>query len=311
MALKKTKTRLLLSLVLLGIFIFGVFLVNKDIPLEQLKVKYTNSSSKFMSLHGMQVHYRDEGKGTPIVLLHGTGSSLHTWDAWTNELSKKYRVIRMDLPGFGLTGPNSQGEYSINTYTNFVKDFIYELQIDNFYLVGNSLGGNIAWNFTSAYPTKIKKLILIDASGYPGRKETPWVFKLARTPVINSIVRYVTPKTIVRKNLEQVYFDDSKVTSILIERYYELTLREDNRQAFIDRAKTSFINNTDKLKNIQTKTLVLWGNEDYWIPKTHAYSFVNDMPNAELFIINNVGHVPMEENPDESLKPLLRFLQKD
>jgi pimeloyl-ACP methyl ester carboxylesterase len=262
----------------------------------------------------MQVHYRDEGKGFPIVLIHGTAASLHTWDAWNQELIKNYRVIRMDLPAFGITGPNKNTDYSIKNYTKFLHQFLSKLHIEKCYLAGNSLGGNIAWNYTAEYPEKIAKLILIDASGLPTNKAQPFVFKMAKTPILNSLFLYFTPKYFIEKNIQEVYADDSKITDELITRYHKMALRTGNRQAFIDRAKTDFtpneFKNSEKLQRILTPTLLIWGAKDEWIPLENGKRMNNLLPNATLYIIENSGHVPMEENPKESSLILKEFLDE-
>jgi len=287
--------------------------VYSDIPVEVLKKKYANEYSKFIEIDGMQVHYRDEGKGTPIVLIHGTASSLHTWDDWTKELSKNYRIIRMDLPAFGLTGANENGDYSIENYTKFLHKFLSKVNVDTFYLVGNSLGGNIAWDFAAEYPKKVKKLVLIDASGLSTNKPQPWIFKMARTPVVNSLFLYLTPRMVIKDNMKQVYADDSKITDELITRYHEMALKIGNRQAFIDRAKMDFNfddkANLEKLKSIKTETLLLWGENDVWIPLDNGKRMDRLLPNSKLVIIKNSGHVPMEENPTESFAVLKAFLE--
>ena len=170
--LKIIKTLVLIigSLSAIFILLFG----QKDIPLEELKTKYTNNSSIFTSINNMNVHYCDEGlrnDSIPIILIHGTGSSLHTFDNWSSKLSKTKRVVRMDLPGYGLTGPFPNRNYSKNNYVNFIKSFLDTLKIKKCILAGNSLGGNIAWLFTAKFPSKVKKLILIDASGYPNKSK--------------------------------------------------------------------------------------------------------------------------------------------
>lgn len=298
-------------LILLVLLIKGA--VYSDISVEDLKKKYANEFSKFIEVDGMQVHYRDEGKGFPIVLIHGTAASLHTWNDWTQELLKKNRVIRMDLPAFGLTGANANGDYSIKMYTDFLHQFLDKIKVDKFYLVGNSLGGNIAWEFAAAYPTKIEKLILIDASGLPTNKPQPWIFKMAKTPIINSLFLYLTPKMVIKDNIKQVYADDSKITDKLITRYHEMALRTGNRQAFIDRAKTDFKlgNNTnlEKLKSIKSPTLLIWGAKDNWIPLDNGKRMDSLLPNSKLVILENSGHVPMEENPTVSVEILKEFLE--
>jgi pimeloyl-ACP methyl ester carboxylesterase len=298
-------------LLILGtIVLFG----HRDIPLTRLKVKYANAASSFVSVSGMNVHFRDEGDpadSIPIVLIHGTGSSLHTFDAWTDRLRNSNRVVRMDLPAYGLTGPFPDGNYSMAQYTTFIKDFLEALGIKQCVLAGNSLGGEIAWNVTLKLPDVVKKLILIDAAGYPtSSTSVPIAFKLAQTPIINKLLTLITPPFLVKASVENVYFDKSKVTGSLVERYFELTLREGNRQAFVERFKISKdVNAYKKIKDIKQPTLILWGAEDFLIPEENAYQFQEDLPNATLVILKDTGHTPMEESPHKSLEPVLTFLK--
>lgn len=309
-----TKKRVFLYSLLILIILAAKSVVYFDISVEELKKDYANNQSKFIEIDGMQVHYRDEGKGQPIVLIHGTASSLHTWDDWTSELKKEYRVIRMDLPAFGLTGPNQTGDYTIPSYTDFLSKFVQKIEIDSFHLAGSSLGGNIAWNFTAKNPNKVNKLILVDASGLPTGKPQPSIFKMAKTPVLNSMLLYVTPEFFIKKNIKEVYADDSKITDELITRYHKMALREGNRQAFIDRAKIDFTpdeyKSAEKLKSIQNPTLLLWGDKDEWIPLSNGKTMDSLLPNSQLTIFKNVGHVPMEEIPAKSLQVVKQFLEK-
>ncbi len=285
-----------------------------DIPLEVLKGKYATAPSSFIEIHGMNVHYRDEGNPTdsiPIVLIHGTGSSLHTYDEWTAELKLNHRVVRMDMPGFGLTGPFPDRDYSYDKYVAFLDDFLEAKGIGQFHLAGNSLGGRIAWEYTLKHPDKIKKLILIDASGYPTKSlSVPIAFKLAGIPVVNNLLTFITPYFLARKSVENVYFDKSKVTDALVDRYFELTLRAGNRQGLIDRMTmpkdtSSYL----QIQNIQQPTLILWGADDYLIPTESAFRFHSDLPNDTLIILEQTGHVPMEESPRESLDAVISFLK--
>jgi pimeloyl-ACP methyl ester carboxylesterase len=305
--------KIVLTFALLFVIAIVILFGHPDIPLNELKAKYTNTESSFISVDGMDVHFRDEGNQTdsiPIVLIHGTASSLHTFDAWTNSLKNSNRVIRIDLPAFGLTGPFPDRNYSIANYTSFIKDFLTALKIKQCVLVGNSLGGQIAWNFTLEQPDMVEKLILIDASGYPlNSKSVPIAFKLAQTPVLKNLLTFITPRFLVRPSVENVYFDTSKVTDSLVERYFELTLREGNRQALVDRFKTSKdISAYKNIKNIKQPTLILWGADDLLIPVENAYRFHKDLPNDTLAILNDSGHTPMEESPIESLELVTNFL---
>lgn len=297
------------SFIVLITILFGY----QDIPVDELKSKYAQGTSAFVSIDDMEVHFRDEGiksDSLPIVLIHGTGASLHTFDEWTLELSKTRRVVRMDLPGFGLTGPFPDGQYSMDRYVAYIHSFLNSRQITKCVLGGNSLGGRVSWNFTVKYPELVDRLILIDASGYPMKaKSVPIAFKVAGIPILNKALTFITPKFMARSSLENVYADKSKVTDELVDRYFELTLREGNRQGLVDRVTMK--NDPDAhllIKKIQQPTLLMWGEEDLLVPLEIAQLFQKDLPNNTLVILKNAGHVPMEESPKESLQPLLDFL---
>lgn len=307
---------MLFILALVGFLTMIILFGHRDIPFNELKSKYTNSASAFIAVDGMDVHYRDEGdkKDTiPIILLHGTGSSLQTFDSWADHLKDTHRVVRMDLPAYGLTGPFPDRNYEMAHYTSFLKDFLDALNIDQCVLAGNSLGGQIAWNFTVAQPDMVNKLILIDAAGFPlNSKSVPIAFTMGQIPVLNSMMTYITPRFLVRASIENVYFDSSKVTDSLVDRYFELTLHEGNRQAFVDRLiLTKVPSPFNKLKSITQPTLILWGADDLLIPVGSAYKFQEYLPNNKLVILENTGHTPMEESPLESLKPVIEFLKSD
>tara|TARA_B110001450_G_scaffold34481_1_gene29875 strand:+ start:4188 stop:5147 length:960 start_codon:yes stop_codon:yes gene_type:complete len=302
-----------LLLVLIIVVVFG----HKDIPLNELKIKYTNSDSSFINIEGTNVHYRDEGSSSdsiPIILIHGTGSSLHAYDIWSDNLKKSNRVIRMDLPAFGLTGPFLKRDYTISNYTTFLKEFLDSLNIKQCILVGNSLGGEIAWRFAIQEPVMSRKLILLDPSGYPViSKSIPIAFKLAKIPVLNKFLTYITPRFLVRASIENVYFDKSKVSDSLVNRYFDLTLRKGNRKAIVDRLKvsTTLTNGTkthDNIKKIKQPTLIIWGSDDQLIPVENGYKFKNDITNSKLIVMQQTGHVPMEEKPLISLNFAIDFI---
>ena len=308
----------LIKILLIGFgtlaLLVSIFFGYADIPLADLKEKYAPPPSAFISVDGMEVHFRDEGRSsdsTPIVLIHGTGASLHTFDGWTPELSKDRRVIRMDLPGYGLTGPFPDRDYSIENYVSFLKQFLDSMGIETCVLAGNSLGGGIAWRFTSKYPETVERLILIDSTGYPDESESlPIAFEVAKIPIVKNLFKFITPRLVARSSLENVYSDKTKVTDELVDRYFDLTLREGNREAFVDRFEAKKDTTAyRKIKEITQPTLVLWGEDDRLKPIESAYRFHSDLPNDTLVILPNLGHVPMEENPEESVKPVLTFLK--
>lgn len=304
--LKNQKTRLIIY-GLLGVLLLGKYLVSPDKTAEELYPKYAASPSMFMELDGRKIHYRDEGEGEVIVLIHGTGASLHTWQAWAEKLRENYRVIRLDLPAYGLTGADPQKRYTSKDYVDLIDSFLTQLNVKKFHIGGNSLGGLVAWLYTTYHQEKVEKLLLLDPSGFPF-DATPMVIKLAKTPVLNLFIRYFTPKAFIEKNLKEVYYDEERISQETVDRYYDLTLFENNRQAFIDRSYIEREDYTNRIKTIKVPTLILWGAEDAWIPVSDAAKFKAALPQAVVKIMPSTGHVPMEERPEESLAIALDFL---
>lgn len=299
---------------LVFLFVLCVAFWENDIPLDTLKTKYASQSSAFVEVMKMNVHYRDEGiknDSVPLILIHGTGASLHTWEDCVNSLKDSFRIITLDLPAYGLTGPNPDRVYSQEFYVKFIHEFLTSIQVDKCIIGGNSLGGAIAWNYAHQYPEKVEKLILIDAAGYPMVSESkPIAFTLAQIPVLKHLLNYITPKFLAEKSVLNVYEDTSKVTDVLVDRYYELFLREGNRQAFVDRMNFSeYQGYLAKIRSIEIPTLILWGENDKLIPVQNALKFQSDLPNDTLVILQKTGHVPMEEAPDRTADAIKSFLK--
>ena len=305
----KTKTIVNYLFLLFSVVLLGYLLYSPELTFEKLKPKYAMPPSKFMDFEGMRIHYRDEGEGETIVLLHGTGASLHTWDSWTEILKKKYRVIRFDLPAYGLTGEDPKKRYSTKDYVEILNTLMNRLEVEKFHLAGNSLGGLVAWLYTSYYPERVNKLLLLDPSGF-GFSKTPLVIWLAKTALINSIIQYITPRAFIKKNLEEVYYDSSLIRDETIDRYHELSLYKGNRKAFIERAKLDRKDDTNRLKLIKAPTLIIWGAEDEWIPVSNALLFKKEIANSRLVVMPKTGHIPMEEKPKESSAIAVDFLSE-
>jgi pimeloyl-ACP methyl ester carboxylesterase len=282
--------------------------VEGDLPLEALKPELATGASKFVDVDGLSVHYRDEGSGPPLLLLHGTGSSLHTWDAWTEELRGHFRVVRMDLPGFGLTGPNRDDDYRIGKYVEFVEAFRRKFGLESFALAGNSLGGQIAWSYAVAHPEQVRALVLLDPAGYP-IEHPALVFRLAKVPGLAWLMTRLDPGPITARTLRDAYGDPGKVTPALVEHYRRLALREGNRRAFVARTSLRGEDRSGDIARVRAPTLILWGKEDRLIPVAHAHRFEQAIPAARLIVYEGVGHVPMEEIGHRSAADADAFLR--
>ena len=295
-----------------------------DRSVAELSARWAQPPSQFVPLQNMQVHIRDEGPRNsplliegprddplPIVLLHGTSASLHTWDGWAAKLKTTRRVIRMDLPGFGLTGPFPDNDYRLQRYSRFVQQLLDQLGVTRFVIAGNSFGGQVALQVTLDRPERITQLILVDSAGYPlAPTSIPIAFQLARLPVINLISTVAFPRDIVEKSVRNVYGDPDRVTPELVDRYYDLTLREGNRAALTKRLE--HVGTDDiaaRIPQIKVPTLILWGGRDQLIPPDAGRRFARDIAGSELVMFDDLGHVPHEEAPERTLAAVLKFLK--
>lgn len=297
------------------VFIFAGVLATwaPDKPVATLVARWAPPPSQFVMVQGMSVHVRDEGPRDdpmPLVLLHGTSASLHTWNGWTTALEAKHRVIRFDLPGFGLTGPNLHNDYSIGAYVQFVGAVMDALGVQRFALAGNSLGGQIAWSVAAAMPQRVAKLILVDAGGYPLNPESvPISFRIARMPGARLLMEQVLPRGVVTSSLRSVYGDPTKVTPELVDLYYDMALRTGNRQALAKRMDQLRSDDDARIKTLKVPTLILWGEKDRLIPVANGKRFAADIAGSRLVIFENLGHVPHEEDAGRTVKPVIEFLE--
>ena len=282
-----------------------------DVPFVTVREAYADDASQFLTVDGATLHVKDEGSGPPLVLIHGTASSLHTWDGWTEILRHERRIVRFDLPGFGLTGPNVDEDYSVTRYVRTLKALLDRLGIEGpVDIAGNSLGGFVAWRYALANPDHVRAMVLVDAAGYASVDGGATALEAGRVPIIKRLLRKVTPRALVASGLYDVYANDALVTPELVERHYQLLLRAGNRDALIARLATPWEDYERQIPQITQPTLVMWGVSDAWIPVAVGERFVADLPNAELRVYERAGHVPHEELPRETASDLRAFLDR-
>ena len=287
----------------------GALLYTPDKPRAVLEAEYAPPPSEFVSVAGMRMHVRDTGPrdGPVVIMLHGLGSSLHTWEAWAEALSVHDRVVRFDLPGFGLTGPDPSGDYTDTRSVAVVGALMDALSIHKASLVGNSMGGKFAWMFAAEHPDRVTRLVLISPDGFasPG-------FAYGKTPdvpVVARLLPYTLPRFMLRANVAAAYGDPAKLTDAVLDRYRDMMLVPGNRQALLDRtAQVRLEPPESMLRRIEAPTLLIWGEKDRLIPFSHAQEFLAAIPNCRLVSFPDLGHVPQEEAPAESLPPVRAFL---
>lgn len=315
----KTVALILLAIPIVLVLALAIFIAVNWAPeksVAELQARWAPPPSTFLDIAGMKLHVRDEGPRddpSPIVLMHGTGSSLHAWDGWADALKAQRRVIRFDLPGYGLTGPSPGNTYGLDKDVEVVIALLDKLGIERCVLGGNSLGGAVTWRTALAHPARVEKMILVDAGGYPFHSTSvPIGFRLARLPGVGWLLQNTLPRSLVEQGWHNVVGDPKSVTPEMIERSIELTQREGNRRALIERFKQRPSGSmAHRIKELKQPTLVMWGGRDRLIPPDDAERFHRDIAGSTLVIFDDLGHAPEEEDPARSVAAVKKFLGID
>lgn len=282
---------------------------------RKLEAKYADARSRFMALpDGLRVHTVDEGpRDAPVLLLvHGSNASLHTWEPWSRSLRGRWRIVRLDLPGHGLTGAHPKADYSEDVFVGVIDGVARALRLPRFVIAGNSMGGEFAWKYAVAHPDRVRGLVLIDASGAPDAqpKQVPIGFRIVQSPVLKPIVRHLTPRVVIEQSLKDSMSVQSVITPAMVDRYWELLLYPGNRDATLDRSGFPRRDASPaEMARIRAPTLIMWGAEDKLIPLANGRWYAGHIAGARLVAYPGVGHIPMEELPDRSAADLARWLE--
>ncbi|MBI3789360.1 MAG: YigZ family protein, partial [Gemmatimonadetes bacterium] len=280
-----------------------------DLTVAELAPRWAPPPSTFRPVLDLSVHLRDEGPRDdtlPVLLLHGSASSLHTWDGWAVSLARARRVIRIDLPAYGLTGPFPDGRYEVAHYLRFLQATLDSLRVPRAIVVGNSFGGELAWSLAVTAPARVAGLVLVDAAGLPRTSiSVPIGFRLARIPGFGPILERVLPRAIVASSVRNTYGDPARVADTIVDRYYAMVRRAGNRAAIPLRfAATTDSSLISRLRTLTVPTLIVWGLRDRLIPPDHGEQFHAAITGSTLVTFDDLGHVPMEEDPARTLVPV-------
>jgi pimeloyl-ACP methyl ester carboxylesterase len=304
--------RLFKVLAVIAVLLVAAFLIFRvpDTDKAAMRAKYGGPPSQFVDLgNGLTVHLRDEGprEAVPVVLLHGSNADLHTWQPWTDRMKDRYRVIRFDQRGHGLTGAAPDGDYSRAAFAADVERVADKLGLERFVLAGNSMGGGIALDYALAHSDRLAGLVLVDAAGAPQLEKAKGNigFTIARTPVLGRLMGQVTPRSLVERSLRQSVSNQAIVTPQAVDRYWELLRYPGNRAATISRfsaAPQPFA--AEALGRLTVPTLIIWGEQDPLIPLASGEWLASHIPGARIEVLRGIGHIPMEEAPDASVAAL-------
>ena len=301
------------------IFAALFFLRTPDTNPAEMRAKYASDASRFAtSGAGLSVHYRDQGNpdGAPLILVHGSGASLHTWEPLVDLLGNDYRIITYTQPGHGLTGPHPDDNYAFAGMAEALDLIVAELDLQRFALIGSSMGGWLSWRYALAHPERVDALVLIAAAGAPApedAEDAPLAigFRILKTPAGRFLAEHFAPRSIVEKSALQSVSVKSVMDEAAVDRYWELLRYPGNRRAAGLRSVADREPHYgERLRDIETPTLIIWGDEDRFVPVALARAFAKRLPNAQTVIYEGVGHLPMEEAPNRTAQDIAAFLQK-
>lgn len=301
---------------MLGCAAFVAIYFRADQPVEALAARWGQPPSQFVQVggeDGARVHVRDLGPRndpTPLLLIHGSASGLHTWDAWSAALAQQRRVVMLDLPGFGLTGPVQDGNYAVTRQVRLLTDLMDVLGLRRVIVVGHGFGGELAWQLAYAHPERVSRMVLIAAQGYPTQPwQVPLEQRVMETPPLNWLGLITRPRWLVERSLAQQFANPQRVTPQMLDAYLELPLREGNRRAQLLRLEQNrYHAQSERIRTLTLPTLILWGEQDRQAPSEQARWFERDIRGARAVILPGVGHLPQEEAPDAALAEVMQFL---
>ena len=337
------------SIIAVSIAFAGLLLFERDLPTEVVDAQYANAQSQFLRTNADdRIHFRDQGPSDaiPIVLIHGANGSLHSFEAWAEELSDRYRVISLDLPGHGLTGATATDRYDIDADIAAIRAVTDHLAIERFVLAGHSMGGGIAMALAKDSPDPLLGLVLIGSvvpwrprgtepeaaqqaitedqtagvadisradhnasaneQNKPNRK-TGSPLSVLRLPGASLIGRYIDPALLAERAARSAYGNEKLVTDRLVQRYIDLSLRKGSRAALFKRM-ASRTSRVIPPPIFAGPVLIQWGSGDTWTPPSLIQPLVEALPQATVVIYEEAGHLPMEESPSPSVRDLLSFL---
>lgn len=301
-------------LALTALTVLSLWLWTPDVPPATLQARYLTSPSDLRPVGPWQLHVRDSGPpaalpdAPAVVLLHGFASSLQTWDAWAEGLATTHRVIRIDLPGSGLSPPDPAHDYRDERSWQLLIALLDKLGLARASVVGHSMGGRIAWTFAARHPERIDRLVLVAPDGFAS-----FGFEYGKpmdVPFTLGLMRHVLPRPLLRMNLQAAYARPESLTDAVTTRYHDLMRAPGARQAMLERLQQTVLQEpVPLLRRIEAPTLLVWGEADAMIPFSNARDYLQVISSSRLVSWPQVGHLPQEEAPQVSLEAVRDFLR--
>jgi pimeloyl-ACP methyl ester carboxylesterase len=264
----------------------------------------------------IELHHEIHGTGKPVLCIHGFGASLFSWRNFVTPISAGYQLILIDLKGSGHSPKPPDSHYSSQDHADLIFKFIVDHDLQELTLVGNSFGGALSLLLTlmlmDHQPGRLRGLVLIDPGAY--KQFIPGYVKLIGVSVLGALVVYLTPaRFMARSILKLAYYDKDKITTEQIAAYAAPIASPGGKHALIETGKQIIPPNIDQLtaryKDISVPTLIIWGKQDKIISPQAGDLLTHDIASSTLKSIDQCGHVPQEEKPEDTIPLVLNFLQ--
>ncbi len=267
--------------------------------------------------YALPLHVEEYGGGRrQIMLLHGFGATSYTWRSWIGALSKDHRVWSVELKGHGSAPAPPDDLYSLNDHADLVRRLIVQQDLRDLTLVGHSMGGGIALLVALRLldEGRLERLVLVSSAAYSQRLP-PFIALAARGRLSEWGLRFFPKRLLIRRVLRSIVFDPDGVTDAQVSAYTEALYSAAHRTALIKTAvriiPPDFAELTKRFPEIDLPTLLLWGKHDWVVPLDVAERLLAALPNAQLEVMEDCGHVPPEELPKKSLEIVLKFLRDE
>lgn len=281
--------------------------------IPQGQIKSPTELDHFITVDTVNYHYRSyPGDGEHIVMLHGFASSTYTWEDLAPRLQAEgYHVWTLDMKGFGWSDKPRDGRYDPVTLMEGVNGWMAAMDLSQVTLVGNSLGGAVTVLLALDHPERVKKMVLIDSAGYP--MTPPLIIRMARLPLAAGFTELVFGRWMVRWNLKDVFYHPDRVTEEKVSAYYDRMCAENalDAQASVARSLNfeSFENYIERVPQIKAETLIIWGENDAWIPLEIGTMFRKNLVAATMIVLPECGHLPQEEHPQMTAGYISNFIK--
>lgn len=311
----KKLLRILLLLIVAAAIGFAVFWYSRpvDLNFEEFRAAVPHSAaSRFADVEGVgRVHYQEKGRGRALVLIHGNNSSAYSWADVFDQLAKEFRVVALDLKGFGFTA-KPEGDYRVETQAALIVRLMDGLGIERAALCGSSMGGAVALAAAINYPQRVDALILVGSSGFEETRGGSLAPAYLRWPYIGGAVTALalTSDSLVREGLRKSFHDASKVTPERVAAYYRpLRTRGGQRAARLARDQRNYRGIESALDKIRQPTLLIWGAQDRLNLLEDGRRLHSKIKDAQLVVFDDCGHLPQEEMPERFAREVSGFMK--